>query len=166
MAVERFSQDHPLWGAYLEHLDRVEMARWVLDPDGHPLPELVFLGMVEEGIVIGHIALRVQDILVPALDRNENEILIGPGGQPLRETFVFTFAVDEPHRHRGHGRALQTAAIALTKALNCFQIRTWVPLDRPINYALNLGMGFAVHPDVKQTPNGVRLGGVYFVKTV
>jgi GNAT superfamily N-acetyltransferase len=42
----------------------------------------------------------------------------------LRETFVATFAVDAAYRRHGYGRALQTAALKMTRALGCYQMRS------------------------------------------
>ncbi|WP_119068235.1 GNAT family N-acetyltransferase [Aggregatilinea lenta] len=166
MPVERFTVDHPLWDSYLTHLDRVDMARWVLDVDGCPGPDITFLGAIVDEAVAGHITLRVQDIRVPGPEHGERQSISGPDGSPLRETFVYTFAVDVEYRRQGHGRALQTAAIALTKALGCYQIRSWSPLDTPVNYPVMIALGYAVHPAVSTTEHGRAVGGVYFVQTV
>jgi GNAT superfamily N-acetyltransferase len=164
MPVERFSPDHALWPDYVRHLKRHNMARWVLGDDDQSLPDIIFLGTVENQDVIGHVTLKEQVIQVPVEDATVP--LLDGDGNPVRETFVYTFAVDEDFRRQGHGRALQVAAIATTKALGCYQMRSWCSLDKPANYALKLSLGFAVHPAVQTTEHGRRIGGVYFVKTV
>ncbi|HML24939.1 MAG TPA: GNAT family N-acetyltransferase [Aggregatilinea sp.] len=167
MPVERFSADHPLWDSYLTHLDRVDMARWVVDMDGCAKPDIICLGAIVEDSVAGHITLRVQDMRVPVPGRDDAQTTIpGADGLPLRETFINTFAVDVEYRRQGHGRALQTAAIALTKALGCYQIRSWTPFETPVNYATMIALGYAVHPALTTTEHGRTLGGVYFIQTV
>ncbi len=166
MPVERFSVEHPFWDSYLSHLDHMDMARWVLDVDGCAKPDITFLGAIVDEAVAGHITLKVQDVRVPNPHHNEAQTIPGPDGKPLRETFVYTFAVDANHRRQGHGRALQTAAIALTKAMGCYQIRSWTALDTPVNYATMIALGYAVHPALSTTEHGRAVGGVYFIKTV
>ncbi len=168
MTVERFSPQHALWPAYLAHLERVDMARWVIGEDGLPLEGLHFLGAVEKNRVIGNISLKLQDIVSPATNWSggRETTIVGLDGQPLRETFVCTFAVEKSFRRRGHGRALQLAALALTRALGAYQMRSWSSLDKPANYALKISLGFAVHPATQQSVSGYPVSGVYFIKTV
>ena len=45
-------------------------------------------------------------------------------------------------------------------------MRSWSSLDRRENYALKLGMGFAMDPAVHEAAGGQRVSGVYFVKRV
>ena len=87
-------------------------------------------------------------------------------GEPLYEMFVQTFAVEAAFRRRGHGRALQQAALALTAERGCHQMRSWSSLDKPEKYALKLALGFAVHPAISEAGNGQQISGVYFIKTV
>ncbi len=42
---------------------------------------------------------------------------------------------------------------------------SWSSLAHPENYALKLGLGFAVFPTVFKTATGEKVKGVYFVKT-
>ena len=84
----------------------------------------------------------------------------------MRETFAQTFAVEEVYRRRGHGRALQLEALTLTKDLGAHQMRSWSSLDKQANYALKMNLGFAVCPAVYETDAGLKVSGVYFVKTV
>ncbi len=168
MPVETFTLKHRLWPACVEHLERVGMTQWVLDENLQPKPDIYFLGMVEGDTVVGHITLLLQDIVCPetAWSSHLDRTLRLPDGEPLRETFVQTFAVDEAYRRRGYGLALQKAALALTRELGCYQMRSWASLDRPANYALKLSLGFAVHPAIYETSGGQQISGVYFIKTV
>lgn len=169
MPVDRFAPDDALWPAYVAHLQRIGQARWVVDADGQPLAaDAHFLGVIIGENVVGHISLKVQPILIPATEWAGGQAtpLAGPDGDPLRETFVQTFAVEEVHRRQGYGRALQLAALDLTRDLGCYQMRSWSSLDKPANYALKLSLGFAAHPAKSDTPAGYAVSGVYFVKTV
>ncbi len=168
MPVESFTLEHRLWPACVEHLERVGMAHWVLDDNRQPKPGIYFLGVVEGDAVVGHITLLLQDIVCPETEWSSemDRTVRLPDGEPLRETFVQTFAVDQEHRRRGYGLALQKAALALTRELGCYQMRSWSSLDKPANYALKLSLGFAVHPATYEAPGGQQISGVYFVKTV
>ena len=143
------------------------MARWVFD-NGQPAPDVYLLGVMAVEQVIGHISLRVQALVIPptAWSTGQDHTLRRSTGEPLRETFVNTFAVDETHRRQGCGRALQIAALDLTRELGCYQMRSWSSLDKTANYALKISLGFAVYPAVQETGDGQLISGVYFVKTV
>jgi GNAT superfamily N-acetyltransferase len=143
------------------------MVRWALG-DGQPAPDVHFLGVIEADQVIGHISVRVQDLVTPLTEWSvgQDHGLRGSAGEPLRETFVNTFAVDETHRRQGFGRALQIAALDLTRELGCYQMRSWSSLDRTANFALKISLGFAVFPAVYTTGSGQPISGAYFVKTV
>lgn len=56
--------------------------------------------------------------------------------------------------------------LRLTKDLGAYQMCSWSSLDRQVNYALKLNLGFAVCPAVYETDSGLKVSGVYFVKTV
>ena len=124
--------------------------------------------MVEADQVIGHISVRVQNLVIPPIEWNagQEHVLRRSGGDPLRETFVNTFAVDETHRRQGYGRALQIAALNLTREQGCYQMRSWSSLDKTANYALKISLGFAVLPAVYRADSGQQISGAYFVKTV
>jgi GNAT superfamily N-acetyltransferase len=156
MSITIFSPDHQLWPAYRAHLERVGMARWA-----QPAPDMFFLGVCQDETIIGHLSLRVQPIIIPG-----DQTIPGPDGEPLRETYVQTFAVEESYRRQGFGRALQLAALDLTKDLGCYQMRSWSSLDKSANYALKLDLGFAAHPAIFEAPNGEKIGGVYFVRAI
>jgi GNAT superfamily N-acetyltransferase len=143
------------------------MARWALD-DGQPAPDAYFLGVMDADQVIGHISVRVQNLVIPPTEwsAGQDHGLRGPAGEPLRETFVNTFAVDETHRRQGYGRALQIAALDLTRELGCYQMRSWSSLDKTANFALKISLGFAVFPAVYTTGSGQPISGAYFIRTV
>jgi hypothetical protein len=61
---------------------------------------------------------------------------------------------------------LQEAALDFAKESSCIQMRSWSSLDKPANYQLKISLGFAFHPEVQQTPSGLRVSGGYFVKRV
>jgi GNAT superfamily N-acetyltransferase len=165
--IARFTPSQASWPAYVAHLERHNMARWALD-DGQPAPDVYLLGAMEADRVIGHISVRVQDLVIPPTEwsAGHDHGLRRSAGEPLRETFVNTFAVDETHRRQGYGRALQIAALDLTRELGCYQMRSWSSLDKTANYALKISLGFAVFPAVYTTGSGQLISGAYFVKTV
>jgi GNAT superfamily N-acetyltransferase len=70
------------------------------------------------------------------------------------------------HRRKGIGRALQEEALVITKELGCIQMRSWSSLDAMANYQLKLNLGFGFHPEIQETPSGLRVSGGYFVKRV
>jgi GNAT superfamily N-acetyltransferase len=166
--IEALTPEHPRWPVLLAHLERVEQTRHAFD-DGRIKPGSHFLGVVLGDTVVGNISIQVQEIVIPAtpFSGGVETRLRGPDGEPLRETYVQTFAVESEHRRRGYGRALQLAALALTRALGCHQMRSWSTFDRTENYALKLSLGFAAHPAIyHSTATGKDYSGVYFVKMV
>lgn len=166
MHIEHFSGSHSLWPEYRAHLDRARMVRWGVADDGQPLANTCYLGAVVEGEVVGHLSLRRQPLTTPAADGQLPSPVQLFEGVTLEELFVQTFAVDDSRRRQGYGRALQQAALQLAGDLGVYQLRSWSSADHPENYALKLGLGFAVCPAVYDTPNGLKVGGVYFIKTV
>lgn len=167
--VEWLTPEHPCWGTLVAHLRACDQARWVLDDDNLPKEDgLVFLGVVDGEQVIGSLTLKKQTITMPVSDwAGERDLrLFGPDGKPLLETFVQTFFVDEDHRRKGYGLALQQKALELTAQLGCIQMRSWSSLDKPGNYQLKLKLGFGFHPEVQETASGLRVSGGYFVKRV
>lgn len=144
------------------------MAQWVLDEANTPTEPFLFLAATDEEDVVGNLALRMQPVTLPATEWSGgvDKPLLDASGEPVTETFVQTFAVDETHRRRGIGRALQEAAVAWTRDVGCAQMRSWSSMDKPKNYALKLSMGFAMHPAVHDAAGGFQVSGVYFVKRV
>jgi GNAT superfamily N-acetyltransferase len=165
--ITLFTPDNPHWPAYVAHLRRVNMAKWAL-VDGNPMESLHYLGAVDGETVIGHISLRQQPITCPTTDWSAalDHAVTGPDGEALQETYVYTFAVDADHQRQGIGSGLQEAALAYTRDLGCYQMRSWSSLNHPENYALKIKLGFAMHPERFTTDGGLTVTGVYFVKTV
>ena len=168
MKINRFDPEHPLWSALGDQLVRTNMRRWVLDEAGRPTGNLLFLGAIEDGGVVGNLTLEEREILMPATEGSGgiDRPVEDAEGESLRETFVMTFAVDEAYRRRGIGRALQEAALVWTRERGGVQMRSWSSLDKPKNHALKLSMGFAMHPAVHDAAGGFQVSGVYFVKRV
>lgn len=166
MPVQQFSPDDGLWPDYITHLRRVNMARWGVAADGSPLEDMFYFGVVAESCIVGHLSLKRQPILVPD-GAGGASALVGAAGRALEEMFVQTFAVEENHRRRGYGRALQMAVLDFTRKNNCYQLRSWSSTaDHRANYALKISLGFGAFPALYETPSGAKVGGVYFVKTV
>ncbi|NDJ84953.1 MAG: GNAT family N-acetyltransferase [Chloroflexi bacterium] len=168
MPVEQLTPEHEFWPALVEHLLRVDMARWVIDTNAHPLPAAYFLGAFAGAEIIGHISIRTQIVTVPKTDWSAgyNHRLTDAFSKPLTETFVQTFAVEEAYRRQGYGRALQLAALQLTRTLGAYQLRSWSSLDKSENYMLKISLGFAAYPAIFVTEDGKQISGVYFVQVV
>ncbi|HEX3049204.1 MAG TPA: GNAT family N-acetyltransferase [Aggregatilineaceae bacterium] len=168
MDILTFTYTDPHWPAYLAHLERVNMARWATDEGGLPKPGVYYLGAWDHDQVVGNLSLKWQPIVIPATDWSGGHPapLLGPDGEPLHETFVNTFAVEEAHQRQGYGRALQLAALDLTRDLGGYQMRSWSSLDKSANYALKLSLGFSAHPEIQEAYNGQKISGVYFIKKV
>lgn len=167
--IKHLTPDHTDWPAVVDCLQAGNDAQWVLDEHSQPkADDLVFLAGFLDGQVVGQLTLRRQPIMIPATEwaADRDRILRGPDGEPLYETLVQTFRVVEAHRRHGVGRALQQSALDLTKALGCIQMRSWSSLDKPANYRLKLALGFGFHPEVQETPSGLKVSGGYFVKRV
>lgn len=143
------------------------MARWVLS-DEQPQPNTHILGAIIDNRVIGHIALEQRPLEIPASawSKHQTAPIMRADGTPLSETFVSAFGVEMAHRRQGYGRALQQAALAHTKSLGCYQMRSWSSLDKPANYALKLSLNFAIYPAIQASHSGEPISGVYFIKTV
>ena len=153
----------------VEHLKEVNDARWVIDEQDQPLSsDLIFLSGVVDGVVAGSLTLARQPIVSPetewAADRDRT--LRDVEGNPLFETLVYTFKVVEVYRRQGIGRALQERALQVTRELGCIQMRSWSSLDAEANYQLKLSLGFGFHPEIQETPSGLKVSGGYFVKRV
>ncbi len=158
---------HPLWNTLLEHLAAVDMTRSALEGN-QPKPDTHYFAACLGEAIAGHISFRVQPLMVEpsALSQHQPQPLTDDDGVALKETFVQTFAVLEVYRRRGYGRALQAAALEATRALNCWQMRSWSSIDKHANYALKLSMGFAACPALFPMPGGSSIAGVYFVQRV
>ncbi len=157
------------WAALVDYLKDCNQAQWVLDKDDRPKhADLSFLVVVVDDQVVADITLLKRPIEVPPSEwaGDRERILRDASGQSLYETFVQTFRVDESHRRKGYGRALQLEALQVTKELGCIQMRSWSSLDKPANYQLKLGLGFGFHPEIQQTASGLKVSGGYFVKRV
>ena len=169
MEIQRIEPHGDRWDHYVAHLKRVDNACWVLEGDDErPLADVLFLGVVVGAEVVGDLALRKQVVSAPATEWSGGVArpLLGEDERPMEETFVMTFFVEEAHRRKGYGRALQEAALALTREAGCFQMRSWSSLDKPENHRLKLSLGFALHPEVHRAASGYDVTGAYFVKRV
>jgi len=169
MHISRLDPDHPLWQALAAHLAANGDAHWVLDEGGRPKNDsLVFLAAQVDEQTVGSLTLLRQPIEIPATkwagDRDLS--LRDAGGSVLYELFVQTFSVDEAHRRKGIGRALQEEALRQAQMMGCYQLRSWSSLDRIANYPLKLGLRFAFHPAIYQTDSGLKVSGGYFIQVV
>jgi GNAT superfamily N-acetyltransferase len=169
MKIVQIDIDNIEWPALVEHLREVNDARWVIDDQDQPLsPDLIFLGGVVEGVVAGSLSLARQPIVSPETEwaGDRDRALRDVDGNPLFETLVYTFKVAEAYRRQGIGRALQERAMQITRDLGCIQMRSWSSLDAEANYQLKLSLGFGFHPEIQETPSGLKVSGGYFVKRV
>ena len=167
--VIELTPEHASWQALVSHLHVCAQAKWVLDEGGRPKEEhLYFLGLrIGEGVA-GSLTLKKQEIVIPhtAWAGDRDRLVKDKDDHPLYETFVQSFFVEEYHRQQGHGAALQLTALEKTRALGCYQMRSWSSLDKDANYRLKLKLGFGFHPEVQGTPSGLAVSGGYFVRAV
>jgi GNAT superfamily N-acetyltransferase len=165
MEIRRVSDGDAAWPAFVAHLERARMARHALDDAGRLADDFHALAAVEGDEVVGHLVLNCRPLVVPETEwsAGRDHAVRGADGEPVTETFVATFAVDEGHRRRGHGRALQRAALDLSRELGAWQMRSWSSLDRPENYALKLSLGFTASPTTEPWGrDGSSVCGMYF----
>lgn len=162
--ITEYTSDHPDWSALLDHLSRTNMLRHAT-AGGAATADCVYLGLSVDGSLVGHIVIRKQPLCVPASPLCDNsELHLSNGTGPLFETFVQTFAVEEAYQRLGYGRALQEAAVHKSRELGCYQMRSWSSVDRHVNYALKISLGFAIQPALYPMPGGAPISGVYFIK--
>jgi GNAT superfamily N-acetyltransferase len=169
LQVFHYSPDKPNWQAYVAHLRQSGQGRWVLNRRGKPLSDqIIFLGIEQDNAVVASLTLKVQPVVIPATEWAGGKVtpLTDAEGNELKETFVQTFYTDEPHRRKGMGELLQLEALDATRQLGCYQMRSWSSLDKEPNYRLKLKLGFAAHPAVYETDGGLKVSGIFFVKTV
>jgi GNAT superfamily N-acetyltransferase len=169
MKIVRLYPKSPEWSSLVTHLKAHNDARWVLDENEQPKPEgLIFFVVLVEGEVVGSLSLVRQEITIPETEwaGDRDRILRDPAGDPLYETQVQTFRVDEVHRRRGFGSALQEAAFNFTRETGCIQMRSWSSLEKHANYQIKLSLGFGFHPAVQVSAAGQEISGGYFVKRV
>ena len=165
----RIRPDDSHWATLVDYFKDCDQAQWVLNKDDQPRhTDMSFLAVVVDGQVVADLTLLKRPIEVPPSEwaGDRERILRDASGQQLYETFVQTFRVDESHRRKGYGRALQLEALEVTKELGCIQMRSWSSLDKPANYQLKFSLGFGFHPEIQQTVNGLKVSGGYFVKRV
>lgn len=158
--IIRMALDSPHRAELVAHLERTGDFRHVRE--GQDIKrQLLFVGALVEGRVVGHISLQKQVISVPS----QPPIAMRLGGQVLWESYVQTFSVEETYRRQGLGTALQQAAMELSRQLGCYQMRSWSSLDKEANYALKLRLGFSFCPGTFTVPGtGEQVPGGWFVK--
>jgi GNAT superfamily N-acetyltransferase len=166
--IRQLIPEYSLWDSMVALMKKHKDSHEVLDEDDQPKPGVHFLVAVEDDNVVGYITIKLQYIVIPATERSggEEKPLTYANGTHLKETFVQTFAVAEEYRRQGHGRDLQIEALNLTRGLGAYQMRSWSSSDKDANYALKLHLGFSVHPAIDEPKPGLKISGVYFVKTV
>ena len=78
------------------------------------------------------LTLNLQPDVIPASDWAEGKEngLHGLDGEPLIETFLQTFHLDEDFRRQGLGGSLQRDALIRAQLLGAYLIRSWSSLDR------------------------------------
>lgn len=167
ITVREFFAQQTEWQLYLAHLTSVNMLNSATHY-GEPKENCYYLGILYDGVMLGHISIRKQAIVVPSstLNAHHEMMLKAPDGSGMHEAFVMSFGVEVVQRRLGYGRALQEAAIEKARALGCYQMRSWSSADRTENYALKISMGFAVLPALYPVPGGQPISGVYFVKRI
>ena len=129
---------------------------------------LIFLAGLADGKVGSSLTLKLQAITIPETEwsGDRGRFMRDVYAQRSHETLVQTFCVDESCRQTRIGRALQVRALEVTKEAGCIQMRSWSSPDKKANYQLKLSLGFGFHPEVQQTPSGLKISGGYFIKSV
>jgi GNAT superfamily N-acetyltransferase len=122
----------------------VEQDRWMtIKFDWHISTHM--LVALQDDKVVGYLRFDRQEI-GPDMERPS----VIYNDEPLIEAKVMAFAVAEPYRNQGIGRALQNAALREAKKLGCYQLRSFSNGGKPVNHHLKISMGFGIHPHVRQ----------------
>ena len=153
LAIAEWNVTHRDWSQLLAVIAQAEQMDWVNARfDWHQSSHM--LVATQGGMVVGFLRLVTQ--LIGADEDLPSALL---DGLALIEGKVMAFAVVEPHRRRGIGRALQSAAITLAKRLGCYQLRSHSSGGNLANHQLKLSMGFAIH----RITRGDDQQGAYFM---
>ena len=111
-------------------------------------------GWFENEKLVGGIRYCLQEI---GVEQKTPPIMLK--GITLTEAKINAFAVDESYRNRGIGKALQLAVIEDARKKGCSQVASYSTYDKIENYAVKLGLGFCVQPELQS--NGMM--GCYFL---
>ena len=151
--IEAWENNHPAWSALMQYVQEENQLDWVnFSADFHQSSRMLVALLGDE--VIGFLRLVTQEI-GPDMDC----LTLHYEGKALIEAKVLAFGVKSAYRGQGVGRALQEAAIALAKRLDCYQLRSHSDGDHQANHHLKLSMGFGVHPTIR----GDDKRAVYFI---
>jgi GNAT superfamily N-acetyltransferase len=98
------------------------------------------------GAFVGDTAAGFLLLLLQVIGREERRPPIERAGLALTEGYVNAFGVLPEFRRSGIGERLQEAAIEISEARGCYQVRSRSPVSAVENYALKLKMGYVAHP--------------------
>src|SRR5688572_14653702 len=158
MSIVELIPASPLWAAYVDHLICMGDAQGALTSDYQPRPSVHYLAAMEDDCIVGSLTLRRQPLITPTLRVRP---IYGEGGIVQHEMFVVTFSVEQAHRRKGYGRALQAAGLELARSMGCCQMRSWSGADRTANHALKISMGFGTARASINVDDELSVSGVY-----
>lgn len=151
--IKTWDTTHPRWPELMQLAVAVEQDRWMtIKLDWHLSTHILVALQNDE--IVGFLRFDRQEI-----GSDMERPLVIYNNKPLIEAKVMAFAVAEPHRNQGMGRALQNAALREAKRLGCFQLRSFSNGSKQVNHHLKISMGFGIHPHIRNDDNR----GVYFV---
>jgi len=151
--IEPWKPDHPSWQDLQQLISDLGQYDWVsFQADWHIHSQIIVAS--EDARPVGFLRFVVQAI---GPDADCSPLAIS--GEPLVEAKILAFGVLPDRRRRGIGRRLQIAAIESSRALGCYQVRSYSDGHHPENHRLKLALGFCAHPVMR--PNGKE--GVYFI---
>ena len=142
--IQLWDQSHPRWPELMQLAIAVEQDRWVtIKFDWHTSTHI--LVALQDDKVVGFLRFDRQEI-----GADMERPLVTYNDKPLIEAKVMAFAVAEPYRNQGIGRAMQNAALREAKKLGCYQLRSFSNGGKPVNHHLKISMGFGIHPHVRE----------------
>ena len=109
------------------------------------MKETIIIDDLYVTILVGCIRYCIQEI---GYEQNTPQII--HNGQVLTEAKINAFAVKASFRNRGIGKKLQKHVIENAKQKGCSQVSSYSTFDKKENYAIKIGLGFCVQPEIQK----------------